>query len=116
MIRALGHLHLLNVSSWVKKNISMRISSICVTAVVCMVLACGDPGVPEHGNRVGPTNFTAGALVSYSCDSDYYLLGQSESTCYCLPNTCQWLPSRPVCTKGNQTMKLYLHCTVDGHA
>ncbi|XP_062521362.1 CUB and sushi domain-containing protein 1-like isoform X2 [Corticium candelabrum] len=80
----------------------------------CIELACGDPGVPEHGNRVGPTNFTAGALVSYSCDSDYYLLGQSESTCYCLPNTCQWLPSRPVCTKGCGKPHPIPHCITSG--
>jgi CUB/sushi domain-containing protein len=66
----------------------------------CIELACSDPGAPEHGSREGLVNFTGGARVRYKCDPGYYLLGSSESTCYCLPHKCHWLPARPICTKG----------------
>lgn len=74
-------------------------------------LACSYPGVLEHGSRQGPLNFTAGARVRYSCDSNFHLLGSAESTCYCLSHKCQWLPAKPICTKGivNEYCNEYCH-------
>ncbi|GBN41490.1 Complement C2, partial [Araneus ventricosus] len=47
---------------------------------------CPDPGVPEHGTRIG-NSFEIGDKVTFSCFTGYELIGSFER--YCMPNG-QW--------------------------
>ena len=43
-------------------------------------LVCGDPGTPRNGaRRISSSGI--GGIVYYTCDSGYYLSGDSERTC-----------------------------------
>lgn len=52
----------------------------------CDVINCPDPGIPEHGVRIGD-DFDVGAKVRFKCFTGYYLVGSYER--YCKPNG-QW--------------------------
>eukprot|EP00117_Sycon_ciliatum_P036248 scpid11835/ scgid3889/ Sushi, von Willebrand factor type A, EGF and pentraxin domain-containing protein 1 len=47
---------------------------------VCMLITCGNPGVPANGVRNGEV-FSFGATVSFTCNSGYRLVGSQQSDC-----------------------------------
>ncbi|XP_065840636.1 CUB and sushi domain-containing protein 1-like [Oscarella lobularis] len=79
----------------------------------CIDLACNDPGPLCNGTRRGPTNYTAGGHIEYSCNRGFHMVGSSESTCYCLPHVCHWIPPKPACTKGCRKPRVSPYCHVD---
>ncbi|GBO41462.1 CUB and sushi domain-containing protein 3, partial [Araneus ventricosus] len=52
----------------------------------CEAIYCPDPGVPEHGTRIG-NSFEIGDKVTFSCFTGFELIGSFER--YCMPNG-QW--------------------------
>ena len=54
---------------------------------------CGDPGIPENGQRVVTSNLVT-SVVTFSCNSGYYLVGDAQRTC--LPSG-QWSGVTPSC-------------------
>ncbi|KAF8767224.1 Complement factor B like protein [Argiope bruennichi] len=52
----------------------------------CEAIHCPDPGVPEHGTRIG-NSFEIGDKVTFKCFTNYELIGSFER--YCMPNG-QW--------------------------
>lgn len=58
-----------------------------------IVISCGDPGTPLNGARSG-SDFSKGKSVSYSCHSDYKLVGSSTRTCQ---SNSVWSGSLPSC-------------------
>lgn len=68
-----------------------------LTKTACEVISCGDPGTPLNGDRSG-SDFSKGKSVSYSCHSDYKLVGSSTRTCQ---STSVWSGSLPRCVFNN---------------
>ena len=60
----------------------------------CVLVSCGDPGRPTHGNRE-LSSTTAFSMVTYSCNRGYKLTGSQKRTC--LPSG-NWNGSLPQCT------------------
>lgn len=54
---------------------------------------CGDPGVPENGNKVG-ISYGVNSEVFFSCNLGYIRLGSEQRRC--LPNNT-WSGVQPVC-------------------
>ncbi|XP_076308471.1 complement factor B-like isoform X2 [Tachypleus tridentatus] len=47
----------------------------------CQLITCPDPGIPENGQRKGSGPFNIGDRVTFSCFSDYTILGSEERIC-----------------------------------
>ncbi|XP_078660839.1 uncharacterized protein LOC144905190 isoform X3 [Branchiostoma floridae x Branchiostoma belcheri] len=63
-----------------------------LTEIVCNISYCGDPGAPLNGFRNG--NFFEGSLVTWGCNSGYYLMGAPNATCL---GNGQWSNPVPMC-------------------
>ena len=57
------------------------------------LVMCGDPGLPENGQRIVTSNLVT-AVVTYSCNQAYFLVGDIQRTC--LP-TGEWSGATPTC-------------------
>ena len=57
------------------------------------LVMCSDPGLPENGKRNVASNLVT-AVVTFSCDLGYFLVGDNQRTC--LP-TGEWSGSIPSC-------------------
>ena len=55
-------------------------ATLCSTSFPINLYRCPDPGVPEHGSREG-NFFGVGYSVTFSCDNNYELLGQTTLQC-----------------------------------
>ena len=64
------------------------------TIYLVAVVNCGDPGIPNNGNRI-ITTLTVGSTVVFTCDSGYKLSGATTTRC---ENTGQWSAPLPTCT------------------
>ncbi|KAI8478628.1 CUB and sushi domain-containing protein 3 [Branchiostoma belcheri] len=60
---------------------------------ICMVVNCGDPGIPANGVITG-SEFTYGHFVTYTCITGHSLIGQANRTCQA---NGQWSNSLPAC-------------------
>ena len=69
------------------------ITSLNVLSFFFVAILCVDPGVPEHGRRVGE-QFAFGDSVSYSCVNGYRLTGSSELMC---TSAGTWSAALPLC-------------------
>lgn len=58
---------------------------------------CGDPGVPDNGQRIG-SDFSEGATVFFRCFDDYDLVGTNFRVCQA---GGQWSNSVPTCVRFN---------------
>uniref|UniRef100_A0A665UU47 Sushi domain-containing protein n=1 Tax=Echeneis naucrates TaxID=173247 RepID=A0A665UU47_ECHNA len=58
---------------------------------------CGDPGIPNHGARLGGQEFKTKSLLRFSCEAGYSLIG-SHRTC---KSDGRWSGKPPLC-KGIQ--------------
>jgi len=67
------------------------------SAPTCVSGSCGYPGVPENG-ALGGSDFTYGKKVTYSCNSRFRLVGESERLCL---NSGRWTGSLPQCQEIN---------------
>ena len=72
----------------------------CLNVLSCFFAAkeltmCNDPGLPEHGKRTVTSNLVT-AVVTFSCDPGYFMVGNNQRTC--LP-TGQWSGSIPSCER-----------------
>eukprot|EP00117_Sycon_ciliatum_P048173 scpid2370/ scgid5761/ Sushi, von Willebrand factor type A, EGF and pentraxin domain-containing protein 1; CCP module-containing protein 22; Polydom; Selectin-like osteoblast-derived protein; Serologically defined breast cancer antigen NY-BR-38 len=64
-------------------------------APICAEIDCGDPGVPDNGERRGD-RFTYEQSVSYTCNAGYMLRGSTSQECLV---SSQWSGQRPVCVR-----------------
>ena len=62
------------------------------SAPTCMYVNCGDPGGISNGNKDGAT-YHYGAVVSYSCDTGYYINGSQTLQCQADGNWNGTVPS-----------------------
>ena len=62
------------------------------SAPTCMHVNCGDPGDISNGNKNG-TTYHYGAVVSYSCDTGYYINGSQTLQCQADGNWNGTVPS-----------------------
>jgi len=53
---------------------------------------CPDPGVPQHGRRIG-SDFAHGKTVAFFCLQDFSLLGSQSMACH----DGKWSSVLPVC-------------------
>ncbi|XP_070546215.1 CUB and sushi domain-containing protein 2-like [Ptychodera flava] len=64
----------------------------------CPPGACTDPGTVENGQRQGST-FAHRDTVTYTCDTDYHLVGEGTLTCY----DGDWDNDKPTCSDSAPT-------------
>ncbi|XP_022248470.1 complement factor B-like [Limulus polyphemus] len=64
-------------SSWIKCTYLGWSSDL----PTCQLITCPDPGIPENGQRQGAGPFNIGDRVTFSCFSDYRILGSEERIC-----------------------------------
>ena len=70
------------------------------SVIVCLsaVSACGDPGVPEFGFRIGDGTAYS-AVVQFGCPPGYLLNGDTVSRCLYNGKTTAWSHPKPTCTR-----------------
>ena len=68
-----------------------------VTLPNCILVNCGDPGIPADGTRNGD-NFYYNSTVTYSCNTGYNLTGTTTLTCL---SSSTWSASIPTCPPVN---------------
>ena len=61
-----------------------------------LVVDCGNPGSPAHGNRDSSNVFTYDASASFTCDPGYELVGEQSIKCQ---GDGTWSSSIPVCRR-----------------
>ena len=69
-----------------------------------MTAVCPDPGIPVHGRRLGD-DFRDGHKVTFECDNNYDLFGNSTVQC----TGGVWSDGRPECKgtdRGNPDVTL----------
>ncbi|XP_061164210.1 matrilin-2-like isoform X2 [Saccostrea echinata] len=64
-----------------------------LSKTACEVISCGHPGTPLNGYLNG-SDFSSGKSVTYGCNNEYKLIGDSQRTC--LSNKT-WSGSLPKC-------------------
>ena len=69
---------------------------------MCTIVTCGDPGIPTNGFTNG-NNFKFHDVLTFGCDSDFSLIGNSNITCQA---NGQWSGNIPLC--------LYIDCPDPG--
>ena len=62
----------------------------------CPPVSCGDPGTPNNGNK-SSSIYTYNSIISFQCDSGYFLSG--SVSLFCLSNS-SWNGSVPSCLAG----------------
>ncbi|XP_042319675.1 complement decay-accelerating factor-like [Sceloporus undulatus] len=65
--------------------------------VFCEGKSCGDPGKPEHGEVVVPTNLLYLAKVNFICEEGYRLMGLSSIQCMLKGDRVEWQAKPPEC-------------------
>ena len=65
---------------------------------LCTIVTCGDPGIPPNGFTNG-NNFKFHDVLTFGCDSDFSLIGNSNITCQA---NGRWSGNIPIC--------LYIDC------
>ena len=70
---------------------------INIVILVDAVPGCGDPGVPEHGRRLGD-DFRHMSIVQFVCDGGFVLEGSRTAMC----DAGQWSTDTPRC-QGNDS-------------
>ena len=63
-------------------------------SLVCELVNCGDPGVPQNGQAIGNV-FTFGSSVEFQCNTGYELTGNTSTFCHA---NGEWNTSLPYCT------------------
>ncbi|XP_012859394.3 C4b-binding protein alpha chain [Echinops telfairi] len=68
---------------------------------ICTSIHCEPPPAISHGRHSGREEdfYTYGFSVTYSCDSQYALLGQASISCSVENQTGVWSPDPPTCIK-----------------
>ena len=69
----------------------------------CLEKDCGDPGVPQNGNRSVTDNFVYGATINFTCNYGYIIHDSDnmvQITVNCL-KTGSWSTPTPQCTGKN---------------
>ena len=61
----------------------------------CTIKDCGNPGTPAYGAKHGPTTYTVGNQLVFTCDTGYTLTGDSPRTCGA---DGQWSGVQPSCS------------------
>lgn len=64
------------------------------------VIACGDPGIPANGLRVGD-DFTVGHNVTFTCQPGYTMMGGDNAVTNTCTNNSTWSGTLPMCQGKN---------------
>ena len=68
--------------------------------VVTSIKSCPQPTPPENG-AVNGADFEVGATITYSCDQDYELNGDSTRICQESGGQVAWSGQAPTCESKN---------------